>query len=353
MQIEENAPLAPLTTLHIGGAARALVHITSVADIPRALMLPLAGEYVSEVRQRRVYVLGGGSNTLVPDEGFAGIVLKIEITGIEWVVHGAPGVDGASEQLPLVIAGAGESWDALVARAVERGLWGLENLSGIPGTVGGAVWGNIGAYGAAVSQTLAWVEAYDRTTGDVLRFAGAMCAFGYRDSFFKQRAPRYIITRAAFHLSKTPQPNLSYKDLHDVFGDTPPTVAMIRDAVLAIRAKKFPNLAVEGSAGSFFKNPIVPKEQADALVAKYPEMPVFALPETTGVKIPLAWLMDHVLRLRGFAVGKVRLFEEQPLVLVAAPGASSAEVDELAEEVRTKVFDTFGIQLEREVQEMK
>ncbi len=363
MQIEENVPLAPLTTFHIGGSARYFVRARTEQELRDALAL-------SEVEGLRVYIFGGGSNTLVPDAGFDGLVIKIAITGIEILKEHnnkdedvVPNVETETGGKVLMVAGAGEGWDGLVAHTVEQGLWGLENLSGIPGTVGGAVWGNIGAYGASVSQTLQWVEAYDREAGEMRRFDAAACALGYRDSFFKQHAGRYVIVRAAFALAQTPRPNLSYKDLSARFAVAPsqtdtapattvPTLAEIRDAVLAIRKEKFPDLSVEGTAGSFFKNPIVSKADADALLMRYPTMPIFAVPEANGVKIPLAWLLDNVLAMSGANVGGARLFEKQPLVLVASRNASSADVGALAKQVREKVLDTFLIVIEQEVQEM-
>ncbi len=384
MQIEEHVPLASLTTFGIGGEARYFVRVRTVEGLRESLdfLRPGSGQGAQN-KNAPVYILGGGSNTLVPDSGFEGLVIKIEIAGIEIQEErykkGEDSVSNAKteteENKTLVVVGAGESWDGLVQYAVEHGLWGLENLSGIPGTVGGAAWGNIGAYGASASQSVAWVEAYDRVQRELVRLDASLCAFGYRDSFFKQRASRYIITRVAFALSRVAQPNLVYKDLALRFAtaqqskiteqkttsevevtieqETEPTLANIRDAVLAIRREKFPDLAIEGTAGSFFKNPIVSKEVAAALVAKYPHMPTFALPEAAGVKIPLAWLLDQVLQLRGFSVGGARLFEHQPLVLVASRGASSADVRTLASEVQQKVSDAFGIRLEKEVQEMR
>ncbi len=346
MHIEENVPLAPLTTFHIGGSARYFVRVHTIGELIESLGWARDDNVAT-------YVLGGGSNTLVPDVGFDGLVIKIEIGGLELQKDIKKEHAVAEDDKIVVTAGAGESWDGVVAYAVERGLWGLENLSGIPGTVGGAVWGNIGAYGASVSQTLQWVEVYDKETEEVRQFDIGACAFGYRDSFFKQHAAQYVIVRAAFAQARTPRPNLSYKDLAVRFTNVQhPTLTDIREAVLAIRKEKFPDLLVEGTAGSFFKNPILSKADADALVAKYPTMPVFAVPEADGVKIPLAWLLDKVLALRGTSVGSARLFERQPLVLVVSRGASSADVVALANTVRQKVSDTFSITLEQEVQEM-
>jgi len=338
MTIEKNVPLAPYTTFGIGGPALFLICVKNVEELKEALSF-------AAQKQLRVLVLGGGSNVVIEDSGFNGLVIKIEIKGIE-IEQSAGGA--------VVTAGAGEGWDALVERTTQEGLWGIENLSGIPGTVGGAVVGNIGAYGQALSQKLEWVDALDRHTGIVQQFTNAECDFGYRESVFSKHADRYVVVRAAFLLTLMPTPELSYKDLAERFKDEKnPALFAIREAVLAIRHGKFPDLSVEGTAGSFFKNPIVTKEAADALVAQYPGLPVFAMPETSGVKIPLAWLLDRVLNLKGFSVGGARLFEKQPLVVAAKKGTTSDEVIKLASVVTEKVKEKFSISIEPEVKIIK
>src|SRR3989344_7365215 len=202
MLIEENVPLAPLTTFFIGGPARYFARVTTVEELKQSL------DYARD-KSLATLVLGGGSNVLVSDAGFDGLVIKIEMMGVDPVKssddHGAGKV--------LLIAGAGESWDALVERAIQSGVWGIENLSGIPGTVGAAPMQNIGAYGAEVKDTLAWVEAFDTQSGAVIRLQNTECSFGYRTSRFKKEPGRFIILRAAFKLNKNGAPNTSYKDL--------------------------------------------------------------------------------------------------------------------------------------------
>jgi UDP-N-acetylmuramate dehydrogenase len=335
MQLEENIALAPLTTFHLGGPARFFVTAKTVDDVRNAISF--ANDLPAQAgKNLPTFILGGGSNTLVGDEGFAGVVIKIEIAGIE-------------ESGTMLIAGAGENWDALVAYAVEKNLWGIENLSGIPGTVGGAVVQGIGAYGASVGQTLAWVEVFDRETEEVKKMSNAECRFDYRDSFFKHDHERHIVLRAAFELSPSPTPNVSYKDLAARFNDSSMDLKAIRDAVLDIRKGKFPDIAVEGTAGSFFKNPIMSREQADELKKRYPEMPLFAMPETDGIKVPLAWLLDKALSMHGTHVGGARLFEKQALVIAANRNASAHDVKELAALVQKKVFDELEIKIEPEV----
>ena len=338
MNIEKNVPLAPYTTFGIGGPALFLICVKNVEELKEALSF-------AAQKQLRVLVLGGGSNVVIEDSGFDGLVIKIEIKGIE-IEQSAGGA--------VVTAGAGESWDALVERTAQEGLWGMENLSGIPGTVGGAVAGNIGAYGQALSQTVAWVDALDVHTKEIKRFTNTECMFGYRESFFSIHSGSYIILRAAFVLTTTPIPELSYKDLAERFKDEKqPSLQAIREAVLTIRQGKFPDLDVEGTAGSFFKNPIVGKEVAEELVAAYPGLPIFAMPETDGVKVPLAWLLDRVLNIKGLSVGGARLFEKQPLVIAAKKGTPSSDVLELAQKVIEKVKENFSISIEPEVKIIK
>lgn len=329
MTIEENISLAPLTTFQIGGPARFFARTTTVADIAQAFVF-------AKEKNVRVFILGGGSNVLIDDAGFDGLVLKIELSGVD-------------EEGNTFVVAAGENWDALVGCAVNKNLWGIENLSGIPGTVGGAVVQNIGAYGQALSQTLAWVEVFDTRSNQVERLPKEKLQFGYRGSLFKQEEGRYVVLKAALELNPAAAPNTAYKDLKARFEGLRPTITDIRTAVLEIRSNKFPDLATEGTAGSFFKNPIVTEEEAKKLQALYPDLPTFAMPETAGVKVPLAWLFDHALALRGTHVGGARLFEKQLLVVAAARHTSSQEVRALAEKVSAEVKNKFDIMIEPEV----
>ncbi len=329
MEIQEQIPLGPLTTFQLGGPARFFARAASVEHIAEALAF-------AKEKNLRVFMLGGGSNVLIDDAGFDGLVIKVELAGVE-------------EEETTLIAAAGENWDALVARAVAKNLWGIENLSGIPGTVGGAVVQNIGAYGQALSQTLEWVEALDTQSGKVERLSRDQLGMGYRSSVFKQQEGRYVVLRAVLHLSATPVPVTSYKDLAVRFAGQNPSITDIREAVLEIRANKFPDLSVEGTAGSFFKNPILSENSAKKLQELYPELPLFTMPETAGVKVPLAWLFDHALNLRGTSVGGARLFEKQLLVVAAARNSSAHDVRALAEKVSLEVKNKCNITIEPEV----
>jgi len=324
MLIEENVPLAPLTTFFIGGSARYFVRVKTVEELQQSL------DYARD-QNLATLILGGGSNVLVSDAGFDGLVIKIEMTGVER--------DGDT-----LIAEAGESWDNLVARAVADGLWGIENLSGIPGTVGAAPVQNIGAYGSEIKNTLAWVDAFDTRSGTVARIDNAGCAFGYRTSRFKKEPGRFVVVRAAFVLDKNGAPNASYKDLAEIPGFN---LGEIRKKVLEVRAGKFPDLKKEGTAGSFFLNPVVSAQKAAGLLAKYPDLPQFNA--ENGVKVSLAWLLDRALGIKGLSVGGARLFERQPLVISASRDAHSRDVAELAGKVADLVRDKLQIDIEPEV----
>lgn len=330
MRPQENIALAPYTTFKIGGPARYFVFARTIDELIEALTF-------AKEKSLPVFVLGGGSNVLIPDEGFDGLVIKIEIkNGIT--------VDGTS-----VVASAGENWDELVAFCVARGLWGIENLSGIPGTFGGAVVQNIGAYGAALSQVLTLVAVYDTRAGQIKMLSVEECKFGYRGSIFKEEEGRYIVLAATLRLSSSPTPNISYRDLQTRFNDSSIDINAVRGAVLEIRAAKFPDLTLEGTAGSFFKNPIMSRVDAEILKEKYPDMPLFSMPETDGVKVPLGWLLDHALNLKGFSVGGARVFEKQALVISATQKTSAHDVRELASLIQKKVFEKFQIKIEPEV----
>lgn len=336
MQIQEYVPLSPLTTFHIGGPARFFVSIRTVDELCEALIF-------AQKKKLRIFVLGGGSNVLIDDTGFDGLVIQIALKGVEWK---------EDRGHTLVIAGAGESWDAVVDAAVKKNLWGIENLSSIPGTVGGAVIQNIGAYGAALSQTLQWIEVFDTTSRQVKKLLLEECQFGYRGSIFKHQEGRYVVLRAALNLSAVPNPNLSYKDLAERFTDVSATLSQIRMAILEIRRNKFPDLLHEGTAGSFFKNPVLPAVQAHRLQKQYPEMPLFTLPESTDIKIPLAWFLDYrhgIIDMRNMKVGGARMYEKQFLVLVVQTKSSSNDVKELAHRVTQTVQEKIGITIEPEV----
>jgi UDP-N-acetylmuramate dehydrogenase len=333
MKIEENISLADMTTFKVGGYARYFCVARDLDDLKEALAF-------AEEKKMPVTILGGGSNILVNEQGFDGLVVKMEMKGIKFFP------DGEAE------AFAGENWDDFVKSSVSEGYWGLENLSGIPGTVGGSPVQNIGAYGVEISSVIDFVEVYDSNKGALRKLSVVECEFGYRDSMFKKpQGKDLVILYVRFKLSKKPSPVLGYKDLISYFSmpNAPePTLENIRKAVLEVRAKKFPSLDEFGTAGSFFKNPIIKEEDYKRLCAQYPELPGF--PAGSGlVKISLAWVLDNVLGFKGKKEGHVSLFEKQPLVLVVDKNASSEDVVRFSDEIAKAVFDKTGIKIEREV----
>lgn len=351
MTIEEHVPLAPYTTFGIGGPAEYFVMVASVDDLRAAIVW-------AKERDLPVTVLAGGSNVLVADAGVRGLVVHLALQGI---------ASHEEDDAVLLIAGAGETFDAVVAHTVARGWWGLENLSCIPGSVGATPVQNVGAYGVEIADVLDSVEVYDTEDDAVSTFTSTMCAFGYRDSHFKHvDGKRYIITRVTYRLTRTPTPRLHYRDLADWerarreagAQDVAPTLEEIRAAVCAIRSRKFPDWTRMGTAGSFFKNPTVDAATFARLRAQYPELPGHPAtpagdaPEESkegAVKLSLGWIIEHVLGARGERAGAVGTYEGQALVLVNHGGATAAAVDAFADDLARRVRDALGIEIEREV----
>jgi UDP-N-acetylmuramate dehydrogenase len=356
---KDNVSLASLTTFKIGGNARTVFDCSSVEEIQTALAYAREGGLPW-------YVLGSGSNVLASDAGYDGVIILPRIGGISFENREGK-EDNADVGEVLVTAGAGVSWDALVEETVVRGLWGLENLAGIPGTVGAAPVQNVGAYGADISGTLAYVDVLDTTATEpaltAIRMTNVQCEFGYRDSIFKKSIDifqgKFIILRAAFLLTKQGTPQIAYPDLAALADSSTQAAPLttpqsIAQSVRAIRAQKFPDLSTTGTAGSFFKNSIVTVTEYSNLKNVYPDLPGYPETDPLYIKVSLAWILDKVLNLRGFSNGSatVRLFERQPLVLVAEPGATAADVDALANEVAHRVFTATSIRIEREVRSL-
>ena len=336
MIVRASVPLQNLTTFRIGGSAHYVIDIASDADLREALLF--AKEHALPY-----CVLGEGSNLLASDEGYEGVVFRMCMNNYTFTDR---------DDVVVVTAEAGMHWDTLVHEAALRTLWGIENLAGIPGTVGAAPIQNIGAYGVELERCLTSVDVFNTRTNQLETLTRDECGFGYRESRFKHE-PHLIITKVTVTLSRVSAPELSYGDIaravaEGVMHSTP---ADIGDMVRTIRAKKFPDITREGTAGSFFKNPIISEAAFSKLVIRYPDMPHY--PVAGGVKIPLAYVLDKVLALRGYRKGKARLFEAQPLVLVADIGATRSDVDALADDVTKKVFDATEIVIEREVRDIK
>ena len=328
MIVREHVSLASLSALRVGGPARFVCEATSEDEV-REVVAFAKGKELSW------RVLGEGSNVLASDDGFKGVVIRIRIPGI---------VDDGG----VLRVGAGESWDGLVRYAADRELWGLENLAAIPGTVGASPVQNIGAYGTEVKSTVVSVTVFDTEAGEIKELSNADCAFGYRESRFK-REPHLIILYVTFSLQSDGTPQLGYADLARAQseGIKMSTPGEIGAAVREIRSRKFPDLNTCGTAGSFFKNPTISANEYQALTKTYPELPGFETDK--GIKIPLAFVLDKILSLRGYAEENVALFANQPLVLVTHDGATEREVNSFANRIAEKVFDATGIKIEREV----
>ncbi len=341
--IRAQVPLTPYTTFHIGGPAEYFATVDSVSGLREAVVW-------AHGQQLPVTVLGGGSNVLIADEGIRGLVVKNEIGGVTFREGGA-----AVE----VTAGAGVLWDQLVEETVLRGLWGFENLSCIPGSVGATPIQNVGAYGVEVAEHIVSVEAYNIARDAVVHLTPSECRFGYRDSLFKQpEGKNLIVVAVRYALSTDPAPRLHYRDLAEWnrTREAPLTLAEIRAAVCAIRARKFPDWLVVGTAGSFFKNPIISKEHFEELQERYPDLPGHVVREEEGqsqqtgrVKVSLGWILDRVLALRGYREGNVGTYEGQALVLVNYGGATAREVSAFADALAEKVRTATGIEVVREV----
>lgn len=344
MQMQENIPLAPLTTLQIGGPARFFVEAQSIADIQEAARFARA-------RELPLFVLGGGSNLVVADSGWPGLVVKIAIAGIE---RGGSETDGKA----LFHVGAGESWDRVVSHAVAAHCAGVECLSGIPGNVGGTPVQNVGAYGQEVSETIESVEVFDLKDNQVHELCKEACGFSYRSSIFNtSERGRFIILRVTYALTLGGDAHLDYADLKRHFEgrESRPNLAEIREAVRHIRARKG-MLIVEGdpdcrSAGSFFKNPVLSEEQHEEL-ARRAEDKGLTIPSYPALeksrKISAAWLVEHAGFARGYGFGRAGISSKHALAIVNRGGATAGEVLALKDQIQQRVEEIWGVRLQPE-----
>ncbi len=343
MQFLEDVPLAPYTTFQIGGPARWFAEAASEDDIA-------AGIAFARKRELPLFVLGGGSNLLVSDAGFSGLVLHVALRGI---------ASGERDGRSIVTAAAGEDWDGLVAYAVAAGLAGFECLSGIPGTVGGTPVQNVGAYGQEVSQTIVTVRAFDRKATKFVDMPASSCGFSYRRSIFNTtERSRYIVSRVDYALLRNAPANFVYADLTRYFsarGVVAPTLSEVREAVRSIRAQKgmllVPGDADCRSAGSFFKNPVVPVSVLDSLAQELgvEKQSIPAYPAQKGeVKLSAAWLIERAGFAKGYALGNAGISSRHTLALINRGGASAAEVTALRDKVIGAVASRFAVHLEPE-----
>ena len=331
--IKENVPLAPFTTLGVGGPARFFVEAGKPNEVGAAIQF-------AEEKNLPIMVFSGGSNILVADNGFAGLALRIAITGLEFSF-------GSGNEV-IATAGAGEEWDKFVAEAVSRNLAGIECMSGIPGSVGGTPIQNVGAYGQEVSETIVSVNCFDRKLNRIVELENNRCGFGYRVSIFNtSERDRYVVLNVTFKLNADGKPKIAYKDLVDVFAGCDATLQDVRETVLKIRRSK--SMVVDArdpnsrSVGSFFKNPIVSWGKASELRAIYPEIPLF--PFGKGFKIPAAFLIEKAGFRRGFAYGDAGISENHTLAIINRGKATAAEILALARQIQNEVQKRFSIDL--------
>lgn len=332
IRIFNNEDLTLRNSFHVHQTARQLIEFDAAEDLTEIFEQHITGEW---------RVVGGCNNILFTDD--------VEPT---LIVPRNCNIDIISEdeQSTDIRVGAGVEWDDLVEWAVSRSLWGIENLSLIPGKVGAAPVQNIGAYGSEAKDCITNVEMFAAEQRKFVTLAAEHCSFGYRESVFKHALKgRVIITNVYMRLSKVPQPKLGYGD---VVGEVEKlggaTLRNIREAICSIRRRKLPDTAVTGNAGSFFKNPIVEQAIADKLLNQYPDMPHYAATEG-HCKLAAGWLIDQA-GLKGFVDGNVGVHPKQALVLINATGkATGCEVIRFAEMVQQRVFEKFGISIECEV----
>jgi len=341
VSIQQNIPLAPYTTLRIGGPARYFAQVQTEAELLEAVTF-------ARERSLPIFVLGGGSNLLVSDYGFSGLVLHISIhqpvasTTRDGFLH---------ETVP-----AGIEWNDFVLSICEQGISGIECLAGIPGSIGGTPVQNVGAYGQEVSETIASVRALDLETLEFVELSNQQCGFAYRQSIFNTtHRGRYIVTAVTFRFDPDAKPRLTYADLTRHFGSAQPTPIEVYFAVRDIRHSKG-MLLVDGepdcrSAGSFFKNPIVDSSVLDRIAStldiakeKIPHWPA----DNNRIKLPAAWLLERAGFVKGYAMGNAGISSRHTLALINRGSATSADITALRDTIRATVQQRFGILLEQE-----
>jgi UDP-N-acetylmuramate dehydrogenase len=335
MEIHTNIPLKNYTTMRLGGNARFMADAHTpeeIAELSRN----------AKAQGLPVFILGGGSNIIVHDEGFAGIVIRNRIPGFDIIS------DDASHT--VVRVGAGENWDEIVKRTVDMHLNGIEAMSAIPGTAGAAPVQNVGAYGQEIADTLISLEAYDNETDSFVLLQNEDCGFSYRHSIFRgSAAGRYVVTAITLQLYKTaPQPPF-YKAIEDYFtanNITMFTPQIIRDTVIKIRTDKLPDPKVTPNTGSFFKNALIEDWQLAELKKEYPDMPSYDMPDG-NYKIPTGWLIEQT-GLKGKTLHGMRVHDKNALVLINESATSYQDLAAARDEISGAVRDQFRITIEQE-----
>jgi UDP-N-acetylmuramate dehydrogenase len=341
LRMERDVPLAPLTTIGIGGPAKWFARAESVDDIREAIAWATSNNIP-------LFILGGGSNLLIADEGFDGFVLQIDLRGVD--------IESEDAETVMVRVAAGEPWDGFVSTAVNKGWAGIECLSGIPGLTGATPIQNVGAYGQDVSETIARVEVLERATGRVISLTNWDCRFGYRNSIFKNAAKdRYVVVSVTFRLRRNGAATIKYPELQatiDERGIAVDDLRGVRDAVIAIRKRKGmvldPTDPDTRSDGSFFMNPIVTQAQFDELLARAATKKVPHFPSGDEVKLSAAWLIENAGFHKGFVHGNVGLSTKHTLAVINRGGGTAAEVVSLVRMIQGRVREAFGVEIHPE-----
>ena len=334
MNIQHNYPLLAHNTFGMDVEASVFVEYESVTELKEILLHQLCPE-------GKWLHIGGGSNLLFTGD-FDGMILHSAIKGFEVVSE--------NEDEVLVRAGAGEVWDDFVAYTVEKGWYGAENLSLIPGEVGASAVQNIGAYGVEAKDLIVKVDTLEVETGKERVFGNEECGYAYRESVFKHALKgKYIVTYVTYRLFKKPSYRLDYGNVRAELEKRgcELTLENVRQTIIDIRESKLPDPKVQGNAGSFFMNPIVPRPLFEELLGKYPSMPFYEV-DAERVKIPAAWMIDQC-GWKGKQLGRAGVHNKQALVLVNCGGATGQEIIALSEEIQRSVFDKFGVRIPPEV----
>lgn len=349
MQIQENYPLSKLTTFGLGGPADFYVEVERISELHEALDF-------AHLKKLPVFVIGGGSNVLVSDDGFRGLVIRNHIPSLD------------VEDSGMVWIGAGENWDMVVATSIEKNLAGIECLSGVPGSAGGAVVQNIGAYGQTLGDIVEKVHTIEVATGKEKEFLVNDCEFEYRSSYFKKNPNKYVVTKFLIKLLPNGQPNISYPHVRKNFEKkSKPSLSDVREFIIKLRASKgyviMPGYDCFLTAGSFFKNPIITQEQFEKLAPMLGDESLNRFwPASTshdevgrggktpkGVKLAAAFLMESAGFGKGYQDGNVGISPKHSLSLINLGNASASEVKDLAKKIKGVVLEKFGVELEEEV----
>jgi UDP-N-acetylmuramate dehydrogenase len=332
--IQSNVNLLAYNTFSIGVNAKYFARFENV-DALRSILKNNPDE--------ELLILGGGSNILFTKD-FNGIVIKNEIKGFRIIEE--------NENYVVVESGAGENWHQFVLRCIDHNFGGLENLSLIPGSVGASPMQNIGAYGVEIKDVFEKLQAFHIPTGEVHEFKHSDCEFGYRESIFKRKLKgQYVILTVSFKLSKKSTINSSYGAIEselEKMGISSPTIRDISNAVIAIRTSKLPDPKIIGNAGSFFKNPVVPKALLLEIQKTFPDVPFYANENSETVKLPAGWLIEKA-GWKGKTFENFGVHKMQALVLVNYGSAKGSEILELSAQIIKDITDKFGVTLEREV----